>query len=144
QRCLYVTLHGLPDSRGWYDQSLRGGQQPGSPRATRRTVAFFKAPGGFGYPQTRNPYPHAVAVTAHDRMRLRTSRIVVVKLKGVFHELTFIYRNEKRTYSVNPSFPHVFSGNPVGTRMDPRLKHSGVTDLEIRIISTAIFEGVLK
>src|ERR1043166_1315133 len=27
----------------------------------------------------------------------------------------------------NPSFPHAFSGNPGGVRMDPRLKHLGVT-----------------
>jgi hypothetical protein len=45
------------------------------------------------------------------------------------------------------SFPHVFSGGSTGlttsgTRMDPRLKHSGVTDLGIRIfISAAIFKG---
>ena len=30
--------------------------------------------------------------------------------------------------SQSPSFPHVFSGNPGKDRMDPRLKHSGVTN----------------
>ena len=42
----------------------------------------------------------------------------------------------------NPSFPHAFSGNPGEVRMDPRLKHSGVTAFGSRIsLPSSHFQG---
>jgi hypothetical protein len=43
--------------------------------------------------------------------------------------------NEKGYLAAKSSFPHAFGGNPSGIRMNPRLKHSGVTVLRL------IFEG---
>jgi hypothetical protein len=52
-------------------------------------------------------------------------------LNEVIHDLTLPAEDEM-TYSVNTSFPYVFNGGSTKlttgeTRMDPRLKHSGVT-----------------